>query len=68
MTIDQVLDNIMQLDESSREILFDILKKQQVESHRDCIAENAKEVLKEFRAGNFTAISAENVIKHLDSL
>lgn len=68
MTIDQALDDIMQLDEASREMLLDILQKRQIELNRDRIAKNAKKALKEFHAGNFTPMSAEDAIKHLDSL
>ena len=42
MTIDQALDDIMQLDEISREMLLDILQKRQIELHRMRIAKNAK--------------------------
>jgi hypothetical protein len=68
MTIDQALDDIMQLDETSREMLLNILQKRQIERHRESIAKNAKEALKEFHTGNFTHMSAEEAIKHLDAL
>jgi len=68
MTIDQALDDIMQLDEISREMLLDILQKRQIELHRMRIAKNAKEALKEFHNGNFAPITAEEAIKQLNSL
>ena len=68
MTLDQALDDIMQLDDSSREMLLDILQKRQVEIRRDEIAKNAKQARKNFHSGNFTPMSGEEVIKYLHSL
>jgi hypothetical protein len=68
MTIDQALTDIMQLDYISREMLLEILQKRQIEARRDEIAENAEQTIKDFHAGNFTPMSAEEAIKHLHTL
>ena len=68
MTLNQALDDIMQLDDNSREMLLDILQKRQVEKRRDEIAKNAKQARKDFNDGNFTAMSGEEVINYLHSL
>jgi hypothetical protein len=68
MTIDQALTDIMQLDYISREMLLEILQKRQIEARRDEIAENAENAIKDFHAGNFTPMSAEEAIKHLHTL
>ena len=68
MTIDQALTDIMQLDYRSREMLLEILQKRQIEARRDEIAENAEQATKDFRAGNFTPLSAEEAIKQLHTL
>jgi len=59
----------MQLDESSREMLLEILLKRQVERRRDEIARNAKKSIKDYRSGKYTPISTEEAIsEHLNSL
>ncbi len=68
MTIDQALTDIMQLDNTSREMLLEILQKRQFEARRDEIAENAAQAIKDFHAGNFIPVSAEEAIKHLHAL
>lgn len=69
MTLDQALTDIMQLDDSSREMLLDILLKRQVEIRRDEIARNAKKSIKDYRSGKYIPLSAEEAISdHLNSL
>jgi hypothetical protein len=68
MTIDQALNDIMQLDYTSREMLLEILQKRQIEARRDQIAENAEQAIKGFHAGNFIPMSAQDGIEHLRAL
>ena len=69
MTLDQALNDFMQLDENSREMLLDILLKRRAETRRDEIARNAKKSLKEYRSGKYTPLSDdESIINHLNSL
>jgi hypothetical protein len=68
MTIDQALNDIMQLDYTSREMLLEILLKRQTEARRDQIAKSAEQAIKGFHAGNFTPMSAEEAIKLLQAL
>jgi hypothetical protein len=68
VTIDSTLTDIMQLDYNSREILLEILQKRQIEARRDEIAKNARKSIKEYQAGNYTPLSADEAISHLNSL
>jgi hypothetical protein len=68
VTIDSTLEDIMQLDFDSREMLLEILQKRQIEARRDEIAKNAKESLKDYRSGKLQAMSAEEVIERLNNL
>jgi hypothetical protein len=68
VTIDSTLTDIMQLDYNSREILLEILQKRQIEARRDEIAKNARKSIKEYHAGKYTPLSADEAINHLNSL
>ena len=69
MTLAQALTDIMQLDDSSKEMLLDILLKRQAETRRDEIARNAKKSMKEYRSGKYASLSTEEAISdHLNSL
>lgn len=68
VTIDSTLENIMQLDFDTREMLLEILQKRQIEARRDEIAKNAKESLADYRSGRLQARSAEEVIERLNNL
>ena len=68
VTIDSTLTDIMQLDYNSREILLEILQKRQIEARRDEIAKNARKSIKEYQAGNYTPLSADEAISRLNSL
>jgi hypothetical protein len=63
MPLDKALDDVMQLDDNSREMLLEILQKRQVGIRRARIAKDAKESLKDFHAGNFTPVTAGEAIK-----
>lgn len=45
VTIDSTLEDIMQLDFDSREILLEILQKRQIEARRDEIAKKRKRIV-----------------------
>ena len=47
-TFDEVLDEVMELDYDSREMLVDIIRKRQIEERRDEILRNVKSTRKEF--------------------
>jgi len=66
--LDKVLDQIMQLDFSSREMIIDIVKKRQIEDRREGIAKNARNAQDEFLKGRLRPKSAANVIKKLKTL
>ncbi|HEY2582870.1 MAG TPA: hypothetical protein VGI43_13740 [Mucilaginibacter sp.] len=68
VTINSTLEDIMQLDYASREMLLEILQKRQIESRRDEIAKSAKQTLKEYHARKITPLDADDVIKRLDTL
>ncbi|WP_377116149.1 hypothetical protein [Mucilaginibacter litoreus] len=63
-----MLEDIMKLDFTSREMLLEILQKRQIEARRDEVSKKAKQSLKDYHAGKLTALSAEEVIDKLNSL
>jgi len=68
ITLDTALDEIMQLDFQSREMLIEILQKRQIETKRNSILKSAKASLKEYRDGKIIPMNAEEVTNRLDSL
>jgi hypothetical protein len=68
VTIDSTLDEIMQLDYASREMLLEILQKRQTEARRDEMAKTARHTLKEYHSGKISPLSAEEVAGRLNTL
>ena len=68
VTINSTLEDIMQLDSESREMLLEILQKRQTEARREEIAKTAKQTIKEYQSGIITPGSAEDVIRKLNTL
>ncbi|HEY5327377.1 MAG TPA: hypothetical protein VIJ27_10295 [Mucilaginibacter sp.] len=68
VTINSTLEDIMQLNYASREMLLEILQKRQIEFRRDEMAKNARRSLKEYHSGKLPAFTAEEVIEKLNSL
>jgi len=68
VTINSTLEDIMQLDYTSREMLLEILQKRQIEARRNEIAKNAKQALKEYHAGELLPLAADEAIKKLNKL
>ena len=68
VTINSTLEDIMQLDFASREMLLEILQKRQIEARREEIAKNGKQALKEYRSGKIRPQTAEEIIEELNSL
>ncbi|MDZ4846982.1 MAG: hypothetical protein SH857_15720 [Chitinophagales bacterium] len=67
-TIDKVLDEIMQLDFSSREMLIDIVRKRQIEEKRKQIASYAHKAKAALKRGKLKAVSAAKLSMHLKTL
>lgn len=67
-TVDKVLDEIMQLDYSTREMLVEIVRKRQIEERRNVISANAKKAKREYTNRKLKSSLAVEVIKHLHSL
>ncbi|WP_069658896.1 hypothetical protein [Arcticibacter eurypsychrophilus] len=67
-TIDSALQDIMQLDYNSREMLLVILQKRQIEARREDIAKSAKQSLKDYHAGKSVPLDAKEVNDRLNSL
>jgi hypothetical protein len=65
ITLDQVLDNALQLTEEQQELLIRILQNRHYESHRAEIAGDAQQTLADFWAGKFRPQSAEDGIAAL---
>jgi hypothetical protein len=68
VTINSTLEDIMQLDYASREMLLEILQKRQIEARRSEIAKTAKKTLREYQSNSMPSRSAEEVIEKLKSL
>jgi hypothetical protein len=68
VTIDSTLEDIMQLDYASREMLLEILQKRQIEVRRNNIAKTAKQTLKEYHSGKITPLTADEVVKKLNAI
>ncbi len=68
VTINSTLEDIMQLDYASREMLLEILQKRQIEARRSEVAKTAKRTLREYHSGDLPPLSAEEVIEKLKSL
>jgi hypothetical protein len=49
-------------------MLLEILQNRQIDARRDEFAKNAEQAKKDFHAGNFTPMPAEEAIKHLHTL
>ena len=65
ITLDQAIDTVMQLSHEQRQMLIDILLKREAESRRDEIAENAREAVRAFHAGELKSETAEQLITRL---
>ena len=61
-TLDQVLENALQLPYEQQEMLIKILQNRHYESRRAEIATDAQQSLADFRAGKFRPQSAKDVI------
>jgi hypothetical protein len=64
-TLDQVLENALQLPREQQEMLIKILQNRYHESRRTEIAGDAQKNLADFHAGNYRPQSAESVIAEL---
>lgn len=67
-TIDSALNEIMQLDFTSREILLELFKKRQIEARREEIAKNAKKSIKDYKEGNSLPLASDDAIDYLNNL
>lgn len=67
-TINSTLEDIMNLDFTSREILLEILKKRQIEARREQMAKEAKKSLREYRNKKTSPLSFEEAIKQLNAI
>jgi len=68
VTINSTLEDIMQLDFTSREMILEILQKRQIEASRELIADHAKNSLKQYRSGKLKAFSLEETLNQLNAL
>jgi hypothetical protein len=66
VTLNSTLEDIMQLDFASREMLLEILQKRQAEARRDDIAKNARKTLKKYRLGDLLPQPAQELIEKLE--
>ena len=64
-SLDQVLDEAMDLPLEQQEMLLQILQRRMIERRRDEIAQDAAASLAEFRAGKLKAQTANEAIAEL---
>jgi hypothetical protein len=65
ITLDHALDVAMQLSYEQKQMLIQILLKRQVDERREEIAENARDALRAFHAGELKTESADSLISRL---
>jgi hypothetical protein len=68
VTINSILEDTMQLDYASKQMLLEILQKRQIEARRNEIAKTAKQTLKEYHSGKSLPLTAGEVAKKLNTL
>lgn len=67
LTIDQVLDQAMQLPYEDRQAVVEILKKRLMDEERDRIALAAKDALASYESDKVTRGSAKDLQAYLDT-
>jgi len=65
VTLDYALDIVMQLLPEQREMLMEMIRKQQIESRRKEIAGDARAAISEFHAGKLKPKTADEIIAEL---
>ena len=68
VTLDKVLESVMQLPEEQQEMLVEIIKHRHIEARRQEIAQGARESLALFRGGKLRPQTADEVIQELRRL
>ena len=64
-TFEQILDNIADLPVDQQELLVEIVSHRVANDHRQILAQECREGLAEFRAGNLSTMTAEEAIAEL---
>jgi len=67
-TVNSALEEIMQLDYTSREMILEILKKRQIEARREDIAKNARKSIRDYQSGKTSAKSLSETLDYLENL
>ena len=65
MTLDQILDEVMELPEDQQDMLVDIVRHRRIEAQRKDIAEAANESLALFHSGQLKPQPVEDIIEKL---
>ncbi len=65
ITLDQVLDTVMQLPFEQQEMLIDIIRSRHIESRRQEIAKDAQKSISAFHTGQLKAQPAAEIITEL---
>jgi hypothetical protein len=64
-TLDQILDEVMELPEDQQDMLIDIVRNRRIEAQRKDIAEAASESLALFHCGQLKPQPVEDIIEKL---
>jgi len=65
VTLDQAIDTAMQLPPAQQDMLLEVLRSRRIEARRAEIADDARESIAAYRAGQLEAQPAEAVIAEL---
>ena len=68
ITLDNVLENAMQLPYEQQEMLLDILYHRHIAQERSRIAQDAQESLRLYRADQFTPQPISEILAELDAI
>ncbi|GAB4441467.1 MAG: hypothetical protein Kow0031_23490 [Anaerolineae bacterium] len=65
ITLDQAIDTVMQLSIEQREMLIEIIRSRDIEARRKEMAEEARESIAAYRAGEFKSQPLEEILDDL---
>lgn len=65
MTLDQILDAVLELPNDQQEMFFDIIRHRQIEARRREIAQTAQEARQLLREGKLKVLSPSEAIAEL---
>ncbi len=65
VTLDEVIDAVMQLPPEQQEMLIDVIYRRHIEKRRQEMARDARDSLSKYRAGELKPQPIEDILKEL---